>query len=155
MTDRTTATTITAEQIAKLKEAHKVYLARGISSGRLPELLDAIPSLIAAAEEAERMRVELARVTAERDHLKAEFGCEAAMKAPGQWLAEWSASDAPSWVHNLISAVQGVSFMAGRKAGLEKAAERVLDMAAKFYPHARPPYDDAAAAILALIEKEA
>jgi hypothetical protein len=46
MTDR-----ITTEQIAKLKEAHAEFFDRGITSGRLPELLNAIPALIAAAGE--------------------------------------------------------------------------------------------------------
>jgi hypothetical protein len=46
MTDR-----ITAEQLAKLKEAHAAFFDRGITSGRLPELLNAIPALIAAAGE--------------------------------------------------------------------------------------------------------
>lgn len=85
----------------------------------------------------------------------------AALKSSQQWLAEWSASDAPLWVHDLISAVQESAFAAGRKAGIEASITTANEYLANVDEQEEAidgayidGVDDVVAAIRALIDEE-
>jgi hypothetical protein len=174
MTEAAPATTITAEQIAELKElVAKMEKQQGcLALQDMDKVLPILPALVAVAEEAERLRADIDRVTLLIGQMAMAFPNPLPIE---KWPAEIGRlsieeKDAKALRCELfhLTAERDAAHAAGRKEGLGKAAEifnkRAADLKVAL-PGFRPDGEDRkriaaaidqamaeSAAILALIQ---